>query len=105
MPFEINSVQQTQAQPSNTPEGARVAAARTEPAKAEQETGKSSLSETVSFTDTAAKLQSMQNTVESQPVVDSQRVEAVRSAIENGSYEIDNGRIADKLMSLEAGLV
>jgi flagellar biosynthesis anti-sigma factor FlgM len=36
--------------------------------------------------------------------VDSQRVEAVRSAVENGTFSVDAVRIAEKLISLEQAL-
>ena len=39
-----------------------------------------------------------------QPVVDSQRVAAVRSAAENGTFAVNPQRIADKLISLEQAL-
>jgi len=104
MPFEISTLQQAQPQVVGTPEGARVAAARTEQSKPERETGKTSLSETVSLTDTAAHLQSLQNTVERLPVVDSERVEDIKRAIDNGTYEINPDRVAAKMMGLEQAI-
>ena len=58
----------------------------------------------VSLTGDARKLQDLENQLESQPVVDSQRVEAVRSAVENGTFEVNPDRIADKILSLEEAL-
>ena len=105
MPFEINTLQQTQPQAVGTPEGARVAAQRTDKSRSELETGRSAGSETVSLTDTAAKLQKIANEVESLPVVDADRVDAIKSAIENGEYEVRPERVAEKMIALERDLV
>lgn len=58
----------------------------------------------VSLTGDARKLQDLEHQLESQPVVDSQRVDAVRSAVENGTFEVNPDRIADKILSLEEAL-
>ncbi len=58
----------------------------------------------VSLTDSARQLQALENQVASQPVVDSQRVDAVRQAIADGSFDINADRIADKLISIEQAL-
>ena len=39
-----------------------------------------------------------------QPVVDNQRVDAVRQAISDGSFEVNPTRIADQLLSLERAI-
>ena len=61
-------------------------------------------SDRVSLTDTARQLQDLEAQVASQPVVDSQRVNAVRDAIDNGTFTVDPARIADKMISLEQAL-
>lgn len=105
MPFEINTLQQTQPQAVGTPEGARVAAQRTDKPKSELETNRSAGSETVSLTDTAAKLQKIANEVESQPVVDAERVDAIKRSLDNGTYEVNPERVAEKMISFERDLV
>ena len=35
------------------------------------------------------------------PVVDAKRVEQIKQAIDNGSYEVDPVKVADKLMQFE----
>ncbi len=64
----------------------------------------SSSSDRVSLTGEARQLRELEATLASQPVVDSQRVAAVRNAIDDGTFKIDPQRIADKLMSLEEAL-
>ncbi|MEA2078454.1 MAG: flagellar biosynthesis anti-sigma factor FlgM [Pseudomonadota bacterium] len=59
----------------------------------------------ISLTGEARQLQELETRLASQPVVDSQRVEAVRSAVENGTFTINPERIAEKMMSLEEALM
>ncbi|MBD8871228.1 flagellar biosynthesis anti-sigma factor FlgM [Rhodanobacter sp. DHB23] len=54
------------------------------------------------LTDSAKALQQASRT--SATEVDSQRVEQVRQSLANGSYKIDAGRIADRLVSMERQL-
>ena len=68
------------------------------------ETGQSSMSDTISLSEGAKQLGKLDNTAASAPVIDTQRVEAVKKAIENGSYEIDPVKVADKLMQFESML-
>jgi len=67
----------------------------------EQESGKSSSADTVSLSDNAVQLGKLENAAVSTPVVDTQRVEQVKQAIKDGSYEVDPAKIADKLMQFE----
>ena len=69
---------------------------------ANTETGKSSTADTVSISDNAAQLGKLGNTVDSTPVVDTQRVEQVKQAISDGTYEVDATKVADKLMQFES---
>ncbi|NOR43549.1 MAG: flagellar biosynthesis anti-sigma factor FlgM [Gammaproteobacteria bacterium] len=83
-PDESQVKQQIEQQPANT------------------ETGKSSTADTVSISDNAAQLGKLGNTVDTGPVVDMQRVEQVKQAISDGTYEVDATKIADKLMQFES---
>jgi negative regulator of flagellin synthesis FlgM len=71
----------------------------------QQETGRPSTVDTVSLTNTSAQLRSLENTLAELPVVDTQRVESIKQAIADGSYEINAQSVADKLINLEQGLV
>ncbi len=83
-PDESQVKQQIEQQPANT------------------ETGNSSTADTVSISDNAAQLGKLGNTVDTGPVVDMQRVEQVKQAISDGTYEVDATKIADKLMQFES---
>ena len=65
---------------------------------------KSSVSDTVSLSDGAVQLGKLEPTSISAPVVDTQRVEQVKQALADGSYRVDPEKIADKLMQFESML-
>ncbi len=58
----------------------------------------------IRLTGDAQRLKSLEQTLVSRPVVDSQRVSAVRDAIANGTFTVEPGRIAEKLLGLEQAL-
>ncbi len=64
----------------------------------------SSVADTVSLSDGARQLGKIDNMAISAPVVDTQRVEAVKQAVAEGNYEVDPARIADKMMQFESML-
>lgn len=61
-------------------------------------------SDTVELTSSAKLLERLDKTLAALPVVDSNRVAAVKQAIENGDYEIDADAIADAMIRLEQSL-
>ena len=92
------------AQAQRAAEGAKVEVSRTEPTVNQQETGSSSAADSVSLTDTAARLQKLENTIAELPVVDAQRVEDIRTAIASGEYQADPASIAEKMLGFDAEL-
>ncbi|WP_455234530.1 flagellar biosynthesis anti-sigma factor FlgM [Thiogranum longum] len=63
-----------------------------------------STADRVSLTSDARQLQQLESRIASEPVVDNQRVETVRNAVENGTFAVNSERIADKLLSIEQAL-
>ena len=63
-----------------------------------------STTDQLSLTGQARQLHELENQIASAPVVDSKKVEAIRTAVENGTFTINPERIAEKLMSLEQAL-
>jgi len=55
----------------------------------------------VQITEQARQLAALEQTVNSLPVVNEAKVAAIRSAIEDGSYQVVPERIADKLLRME----
>lgn len=60
--------------------------------------------EAVSFTQAAADLLSLETQLRELPGIDQARVDTIREAIDNGSYEIDAQRIVDNLLQSEREL-
>jgi negative regulator of flagellin synthesis FlgM len=69
---------------------------------AQTESGPSSTADTISLSDNAVQLGKLDNSSVAAPVVDTKRVEQIRQAIENGSYEVNAEKVADKLMQFES---
>ncbi len=66
--------------------------------------GSAASGDTVTLTDSARSLQKIEEAVAKAPVVDAQKVAAVKQAIGSGTYKIDAGRVAGKLLKFERGL-
>jgi negative regulator of flagellin synthesis FlgM len=60
--------------------------------------------DTVTLTNSARSLQKVEEAVAKAPVVNAAKVAAVKQAINSGNYQIDAGRVADKLLQFERGL-
>jgi negative regulator of flagellin synthesis FlgM len=63
------------------------------------------VSDSVSLTDAAARLQRLEAALANHPVVDKQRVADIRQALADGSYRTNPERVADKLLALERDLM
>ena len=64
----------------------------------------SSRGDTVTLTSSARSLQRIEEAVAKTPVVNAAKVAAVKHAVNSGTYQIDAGRIADKMLKFERGL-
>ena len=58
-------------------------------------------SDTVSITQSGLLMSKLEELVQRTPVVDQERVAAIKDAIASGTYEIDDQRIADRLLKFE----
>jgi negative regulator of flagellin synthesis FlgM len=58
----------------------------------------------LSLTNQAAQLQALEEEIAALPAVDTQRVQEVQRSLATGSFQVDAARVADKLLSFEAGL-
>ena len=58
----------------------------------------------VTLTDSARSLQKIEEAVAKTPVVNADKVAAVRQAISSGTYKIDAHRVAGKILKYESGL-
>ncbi|AUZ55086.1 flagellar biosynthesis anti-sigma factor FlgM [Stenotrophomonas acidaminiphila] len=60
--------------------------------------------DSVRLTGEATSLQAMQRELSAAPAIDSARVQAVREALENGSYRINPDAIAQRMLELDGQL-
>ncbi|MDH5545550.1 MAG: flagellar biosynthesis anti-sigma factor FlgM [Gammaproteobacteria bacterium] len=58
--------------------------------------------DTVNLTSTASQLRALEQQLSTQPVIDTQRVAAIRNDIQTGQYQINPARVADKMIQLES---
>jgi len=83
----------------------RSVAVNTKPAPAgEAKTQAVQSVDSVRLTDEATQLQAMQRDLSAAPAIDAARVQAVREALENGSYRIDPNAIASRMLDLDQQL-
>jgi negative regulator of flagellin synthesis FlgM len=58
-------------------------------------------SDTVTITQSGLLLSKLEELVQQSPVVDQQRVTEIKDALAAGTYEIDDQRVADRLLKFE----
>jgi negative regulator of flagellin synthesis FlgM len=58
----------------------------------------------VSITDSARQLAALEQAVNAAPVVNSAKVAKIAKAVDDGTYTVDAGKTADKLMQMEQSL-
>ena len=83
-------------------------ARRTESAKPAAREGKSpaaggdvATADTVNITASGLLMTKLEELVQRAPVVDAERVAAIKDAIASGSYQVDDQRVADRLLKFE----
>lgn len=87
---------------SNATGGKRDVAADSPAANAQSATQTGTAGSQVQLSSQAQQLQAIEERLRDLPEVDSARVEQIKQAIADGSYQPDSSRIADKLIALES---
>lgn len=70
-------------------------------AQTQAQPGSDSPSQEVQITPTAQLLASLEQQLAATPEVDQGRVDAIRQALSNGSYQVDSGRVADGVLAAQ----
>lgn len=63
-----------------------------------------SSSDSLRLTGQATSLQSLQREMSQSPAVDNDRVQTVKNALQNGTYKVDAGNIANRMIALDGQL-
>ena len=93
-PQEAAEASKSQAAAANTKQPKSAAAGGNSPTGADQ----------LNLSSQAAQLQALEAEIANLPVVDTHRVQDVQRTLSTGSYEIQPARVADKVLTFEAGL-
>ncbi|MBT4836207.1 MAG: flagellar biosynthesis anti-sigma factor FlgM [Methylococcales bacterium] len=101
MTIDLSSINSGAVQNSLLDRTVPVTAGPTEQTAEQAETGTSTVKDTVSFSNAAERLQSVNQTVAKLPVVDVNRVEQIRNELANGTYKLDAESVADKIIAFE----
>jgi negative regulator of flagellin synthesis FlgM len=87
-----------------TGHGGDVREQKVDASEGHQPSGRANLGDTVSLTETASSLSTLIETLAQVPVVDRARVDELKAALSDGTFQIDANRIAEKLIRLEKDL-
>jgi negative regulator of flagellin synthesis FlgM len=79
-------------------------AARDDKADAGGRAEAASASSQLKLTDTAVNLKQIESRLAGLPDVDRARVDAVRQRVDSGAYQVNAGRLADRLLAFERDL-
>ncbi|WP_409524957.1 flagellar biosynthesis anti-sigma factor FlgM [Nitrincola sp. MINF-07-Sa-05] len=69
--------------------------------KSENSTLNQPASDTVKLSDAAQALQEAGKRLDTAPDVDAERIASIKAAIADGSYQVDSGRIANKMLQFD----
>ena len=104
MANDITSINSSKAQQTSSRQTQRTSDAGSSSGSRTESRSASTGVDKVSLTSTAARLKDIEQRLANQSGVDEKRVSAMRSAIDNGHYEVDADRVADKMINFENSL-
>ena len=103
MPIELTGLPPSDQH--KTTENSQIKVTRTEPTIPQQKTGSAINSDMLTLTGAASKLNMLKINLLIIPVVDLKRVESIKKQVDQGEFEIDTIRTADKCLEFELQLV
>ena len=105
MPAKISgySTSEPLAPPKGSSSGG-VAADKTQADAAQASSSSAQPGDQVTLTASARSLQKLSDAVAQAPVVNAAKVSSIKQALASGTYQVDSGRVADKIIQFENGL-
>jgi len=104
MANDITSIHSSRTQQSGTRQSQRLDGEGNKGTSNVSSNAGSNSADKVSLTSTAARLKDIEQRLASQTPVDNNRVNQVKSAINNGEYNVDADRVANKMIDFENSL-
>jgi negative regulator of flagellin synthesis FlgM len=83
------------------PDRTEAAQAQAAAAQTQAQSGSDSTSQEVQITPAAQLLAAVEQQLATTPEVDQGRVDSIRQALGNGTYQVDSGRVADGLLAAQ----
>lgn len=102
MPGKISGF--TTSEPLAPPKGSSTGGVVADKSQSDAANVASQTGDHVTLTNSARSLQKLSEAVAAAPVVNAEKVAQVKQAVNNGSYQVNSGRVADKMLQFEKGL-
>ena len=102
MPGKISGF--TASEPLAPTKGSNTGGVVADKSQSEQAGVASQTGDHVTLTTSARSLQKLSEAIAQAPVVNADKVASVKQALSSGTYQVDSGRVADKMLQFEKGL-
>lgn len=105
MPIDINNISNNTTQTKRTNEQKHVKIIHSDSTDgAKHSTQNSAAQDSVNLTDSAMRLQALEEKINRLPIIDTHKVEQIKNSISDGTFEFNSQRIAEKMLKFEKEL-
>jgi negative regulator of flagellin synthesis FlgM len=94
----------TTSEPIAPPKGSSTGGVVADKSQSDASSVASQTGDHVTLTTSARSLQKLSEAIADSPVVNADKVASVKQALSNGTYQVNSGRVADKMLQFEKGL-
>ncbi|MDX2502924.1 MAG: flagellar biosynthesis anti-sigma factor FlgM [Gammaproteobacteria bacterium] len=106
MPIDISTINNNTTQTKRAGEHKHVNIVRSNSTDHSNSGPGTSLSQdSVSLTDTAMRLRALEEQIARLPIIDTQKVEQIKNSINDGKFEFNSERVAEKIINFERDLL
>ena len=106
MPIDINNINNsTQTKRTVEQKHVKVVSKGSDNSAAAGSDNRAVVQDSVNLTGSATRIKALEEQVARLPIVDTQKVEEIRNAINNGTFEFNSDRIAEKMIQFENDLL